>query len=547
MIDMLRVEKSKLFQELDEEQRTYWFDMRTKKFLHNIDTFYYSVKLQEDFTRESRDKSVLAFRAAFEKEKKKMDIKGFSGDVQQYFVPEMNDYLNIYPRTFHQWYNICLEAPEQFDIFWAPVVPGNENGISVTSEIIVQIRANMLWQYGVTLAFEKSYKWVQALCKMFDFNIIEVKENRTDFCWHTNYFANPEKFFTPESFYKMSVTTLDRKGVNFHTAPVGKEDYEVDYVGLGNRGDKVFLRMYLKSKEVIQQGYKPFFFKTWLFHGLINRYDFEIYERCYLEKSWSYRTIARLMFYLQYGSDETYKYMCRQFIAQYNTYRKVTDGMMELADYLTPPITLIMNIEFQVMRKSSKSYKVLPIKDNSAAGPAQRIYDFLDNRRLITDYLTSKCFRFAEKTGDSNKSRRPDCGFWNALRRTKMVDAPPVPEELKMTRIYTRKLDAKRIKKSLINKAVTYGIYLKGKNDDSIVSDLMLSLCRMNDNDLNEARQNKMRKLKLMSDQELEDAMPDDVWDSQYEFDVIERNSGVLFEDIVDLEEEFYNIEESEG
>lgn len=31
--------------ELSEEDRDYWFACKQKKFLHNIDTFYYSVKL----------------------------------------------------------------------------------------------------------------------------------------------------------------------------------------------------------------------------------------------------------------------------------------------------------------------------------------------------------------------------------------------------------------------------------------------------------------------------------------------------------------------
>lgn len=36
---------TKIYQELDDKNREYWFDFKQKKFLHNIDTFYYSVKL----------------------------------------------------------------------------------------------------------------------------------------------------------------------------------------------------------------------------------------------------------------------------------------------------------------------------------------------------------------------------------------------------------------------------------------------------------------------------------------------------------------------
>ena len=40
-----------------------------------------------------------------------------------------------------------------------------------------------------------------------------------------------------------------------HTAKVGSEGYEIDYVSMGKRSDKVFIRIYLKSKEVIEKNY----------------------------------------------------------------------------------------------------------------------------------------------------------------------------------------------------------------------------------------------------------------------------------------------------
>lgn len=526
MIDVQRIEKSKLYSEFIEEDRSFWFDMKAKKFLHNIDTFYYSVKLQEDFTADSQDKKVLAFRREVQKIQSRVTVKAYTGDIQQFFIPAKNDFLNVIPVTFARLYSFCLEAPEQFDIFIAPVVPGNQDGLSVTSEIVVQIRASMLWNMGVNAAFEESYKWVQAICSQFDFSIDEVKENRTDFCWHTNYLEHPEKFFSLDNFFKMKVTTLDRKGVNYHIANAGSEGYEVDYVALGSRGDKCFLRMYLKSKEVIEEGYKAFFLKTWLFHGLINRYDFDVYEQAYLAKSWSYCTIARLNFYAQHGSNPAYIAECKRMVAIYDMCRKVTDGMIELADQLTPPVNLVMNIEFQLMRKASKTYDILPIKDNTDKGATKRIYDFLDNRRLITDYLTTKTFRLVEKTGDSNKGRRPDCGFWAALRRSKMVDVAPVPESLKIHRIYNRKMNAESLRQTIIHKAVTYGMYMKGINDDNPVSDAMLALLRLNDNDIQNAKRYKLRKAKQLNKDELAEVMPEQPFD--FDFMMVDKQTGLL-------------------
>ena len=515
MIDKQRISKCVLYEEMSEKDRIFWFEMKTKKFLHNIDTFYYSVKLQEDFTVESQDKTVLAFRHAVEKLNIRATKKAYTGDVVQLFVPEMNDYLNISNLKFSKYYNFSLGMPGAFDIFIAPIVPGNEVEVSTTSEIIVQIRSEMLWLYGVTEAFEKSYAWVKAICQMYNLHIKEVKENRTDFCWHSNYLSEPEKFFDRKSMDEMRCTCLGHR-THYIFNDKGSNDSEFSYYSRGQKGQKVFLRIYNKSIEVIEEGYKSFFLKTWLFHNLINRYDFDIYEQAYLRRSWKYVTIARLEYYVEHGKNEQYRQQCKHFILQYEQSGKVTDIMNALADKLTPPVTIIVNVEFQLMRKASKSYKILPIKNNTSKAEAKRIYDFLDNRKLIIDYLTDKTFRLVEKTGDSNKSRRPNCGFWTALRRTKLVDVAPTPVGLKMQRVYNRQLSAERMKKAIIHKAVTYGMYMKGLNNDNPISDAMLSLLCLNDNDIQEAKRYKAKRAKQLNKEMLEEVMPEENYDHNY-------------------------------
>ena len=55
MLDKRVLMDTKIYGELDVETQKYWFDFKKSKFLHNIDTFYYSVKLMEDFTDDSDD------------------------------------------------------------------------------------------------------------------------------------------------------------------------------------------------------------------------------------------------------------------------------------------------------------------------------------------------------------------------------------------------------------------------------------------------------------------------------------------------------------
>ena len=79
---------TKIYQEFSQENQKYWFDFKQKKFLHNIDTFYYSVKLLEDFTDDSEDRRVKAFRGYFEQKKKK--ILDAYGETVPVYVHDRN-------------------------------------------------------------------------------------------------------------------------------------------------------------------------------------------------------------------------------------------------------------------------------------------------------------------------------------------------------------------------------------------------------------------------------------------------------------------------
>ena len=70
-----------IYQEMDEKNRNFWFDYKQKKFLHNIDTFYYSVKLCDDFRSDTNDLSVIKFRKVFQNLKDKM---GYNDSIPFY-------------------------------------------------------------------------------------------------------------------------------------------------------------------------------------------------------------------------------------------------------------------------------------------------------------------------------------------------------------------------------------------------------------------------------------------------------------------------------
>jgi len=242
----------------------FWFSKKEKKFLHNIDTFYFSVKLHDDFTEAGTALNVEQLRRVCNK---------YSGMANETPFREVEYDSSVLYRKgkYGFFYTFWLESPEQFDFLFAPVVPvGAETVASVTSEIIVQIRARMLWELGAKLAFDKAMEFVRAFCNRFDLSIAEVKENRTDFCWHTNALQDPEHYLNIERFRPMCVCRFPAAGYRYQLKH--DDEYENDYMSLGNRGDKCFVRIYLKTKEVVEQGYKGWFLYTWFFNGMISRY-----------------------------------------------------------------------------------------------------------------------------------------------------------------------------------------------------------------------------------------------------------------------------------
>lgn len=508
LLDLRFLKDTYIYNEFDEVENAYWFDFKKKKFLHNIDTFYYSVKFKQDFTADSKDLNVKRFRRHFEGIASMWEkLNDYSSGIS-FYLPELPGTLNYKPFTYAGWYNICLECPEYFDIFFAPKVPhSQDDGDSVTCECVVQIRSYMLWMYGVKLAYERSFEYVKAIAQHFGLDIEFTQENRIDYCWHSNYLKSPEKFFTPENFYKMRVDRF--KDALIHTSKKGSEDFEIDYLAIGKRSDKVFIRIYLKSKEVVEKGYKPWFFKVWLLNGLINRYDFYCYEYAFLKHSWKSLDLGRLQYYAEFGRQKHYVEKCKRILAGEEDISP--DSLRRLADLLTPAVNLIMNVEFQTMRKHTKSYQLIPFFDNSDKLTSRRIYDYLDNRKLICDYLTSKVFRLVEPheagVNDSNKSRRDYCAFWKALRMCKLTDSFVPEEDQALVRTYTRKLNSEVVKSRAVKAAITYGIYTRGINGDSPLRDCMEALCMLNDNDLEDALRYKAKKVRQFNSDELADTM----------------------------------------
>ena len=190
-----------------------------------------------------------------------------------------------------------------------------------------------------------------------------------------------------------------------------------------------------------------------------------------------------------------------------------------------------MNVEYQTMRKHTKTYALIPFFDNTDKLTSKRIYDYLDNRKIICDYLTSKVFRLVEPyepgVNDSNKSRRDYCAFWKALRSCKLTDCFIPEDDRPLVRTYTRKLNSEVVKSRAIKAAVTYGIYTRGINQADPLQDCIEALCMMNDNDMEDALRFKNKKIRQFNADELADTMANAI-ERPNNLMIIDKESGEL-------------------
>lgn len=310
------------------------------KFLQHIDTYYYCVYLDADFTMQTADERVTAFRHYVDKLLSQVRAAGGEMVLELDGVPM---YFTVKRSRFANVYDLLLKRADHYHIFFTRYTYN-----SSSPQVLVQIESKALWMDGVRRSLLESLKDVEGIALRFGFEITCALENRIDFCWHNNYFENPELFLRSDNFARSLLTRLQESKT--HEDFYGNETYEIDFRSVGKRtSNNVYFRMYNKGKEVVQKQYKPFFLRNWYLNGLISRYDLYVYEKAYEHHSWEYVDKARLEFYTEYGADEQLKLQCMDILN--GDVQLKYDALHGFADMLTPKLTLVMNVEYQTMRK----------------------------------------------------------------------------------------------------------------------------------------------------------------------------------------------------
>ncbi|WP_113676221.1 hypothetical protein [Vallitalea guaymasensis] len=477
------IKRTIIYNELSDKERVSFFDNKGSKFLHNIDNLYYGIVVKGDFNGnevfENMFNTLRSLKARIRVEGVNPEYKG----------------LIVKPGVYGLVYRYKLSCPDRFDIFLADFLP-NEN----TPRINVQIRSHGIWLDGVKALIKESYEKVEELFIGLPIQFECIKENRVDYAYHTNYMSNPQKFFSDDNLKKHLYASLIKyhKVGDVKNNTFGKVGLTVDYFSLGQRkSNNLFFRTYNKTKEVVERGYKAFFFPLWYEHGLISYYDKYCLEIAYKKKNYRYVHRARLEFYLEYGKNEKYKKEITDMLSRHKTTYKDCEVF---ADKLLPKVTEIVNVEYETKHKfysfSDKFIDSMPCSKSNVvswfASPdiVNRLYRILDNRKVFLDYLTSKTVAFLKDNTNVESGYQE---FWKRLRRCK-VDCMSPNTTLK--RVYNNMVDVEAMITRTVNSVGTTSVY-KSMLDSSFTEDISDLLSNYNDND-NENDNIRDRKFKLL-------------------------------------------------
>lgn len=472
---------NELAKEWTKEQQEHWLDQTDQKFIANVDTLYLNCYIKGEYNEVSG--KLISHLESWRS----------GADVKPFYIEKYDCFINAQGINFYPYMIVvkdCFRVVFMRKKFNADAVP-----------IQIMLGSEFLWTHTEREAVDLATEWLADLLKDMEMEIETFTISRIDYAFHTNYIQNMDKFFPKLNEMQVSQFDVWQKNGRFE----GETEDKLNTIYIGNRrGKNVFLRMYDKSEEVVVRGYKQFFYKIWKDNSLINAYDQDIYERCFkYGKNFKYQYIARLLFYLDHGSNENYKVTCRKYIDPNNNAE--AEDIINFAKFLTPEPTLVMNIEYETMRKFYKSvepfYRNLDYISNDNPS-LYEVYRLLDNKGFILDYLTDKTFRLIDTRYKGRKKDAPMHPLWIKLRKEALKS---FKVEKKLIRDYQKNIDLELMRKQAARKIATLSLYDKGENDDDLRSDISSYIATLGENTIREMTSYKKQKYRQIKNRIISD------------------------------------------
>ncbi len=467
--------QSPIFSEFTPEEQENYFSLKDRKVTSHVDTFYYTCTIDGD----SNDNDCV--RAMLDQ------LKGLKEQRAACYANEV-DYFGLSVEcTRFAHYEYCLRMNEMFDIFIASSLPN-----VFTPRVVVQLRTRSLILDGVCQAVCKSFRYVEIILGAFGLVVDEVKENRLDYAYHTNLIQNPTKYFNDDMLVEKMKTKIRKYQ---KVGNIGRT-VEIDYFSLGMRNsNNIFIRIYNKSREVIEKNYKSFFIEKWRTDELISEYDQYVYQRAYAYGSYvTGILLGRIEWYEEFGTNDEIKRELAKVKESCYAKSDNTDQLRDVVDRYLPPVTLILNIEFQTKRKFYCSLEGwieqfgIACKDRlgitSIVDPSTfmlgRLHMIYSLRSEILDYLTSQTLCFVDGKGTKDEKFT---AWWQRIREAQTDEYSL--DFLQLWRTHERHTDIEKSKKRMCGAIAQLSILKNNSLDCSsnFVQDVSDVLCSLNDND----------------------------------------------------------------
>ena len=476
---IINYEQYKAFSELSPHEKIEHFSIKDRCVKSHVDTLYYSVSVCSD-NGEEPPEGILGLLTDLEalKQNKLVSYEAYV----EFFG------LSVENIRFAN-YEYCLRLNETFDIFIARYLPND-----VTPRIVVQLRTRSLVLNGTCQAVCKSFKYVEDILSAYGLEVSEVKENRIDYAYHTNLIQNPYKHFC-DDYLLNHLKTRYRKFTKVGTI---SSEINIDYLSFGSRrSNDVFVRIYNKSREVIEKNYKSFFFDKWLSDGLISAYDYFVYTEAF--KIGCYTTgllVGRINWYLKYGHNEDLKKELSNVKQIAYVDSDNVDQLKRIVDKYLPPVTLIINVEFQTKRKfylsTEEFIKSHGIFQKTRDGqyefideskvPLLRLWTIILLRSQYCDYLTTKSLRFVK---DKRASEEELAAWWQRIHECYIEEYDK--RVLDLWRDHDRNVSYEKSIRRFCSSVAQHSIIKSGdvseKNICDFKSDISDLLSSLNDND----------------------------------------------------------------
>jgi hypothetical protein len=475
------------YKELSPEKRKEYLGLKREKFLPNNDNIYFSVFIAGDKKELEAGNGLLRLLEHLEKKKEEAiknhtPVEFSNGLSAGSKTLDMDEDFDVAKKGY-TFYGYCLTEPDLYDIFICKTLPNDD-----TPRIVVQLRAQGLWTRGEETLLLEAYSRLEKLLAGYGCTIAMCRESRIDYCYHTNAISNIDNLLIEKKGYVRNMHT------NLSAATMVADIEHLDdgtklhkdYLCFGKKeSNNVRARIYDKVKEVIEMGYKDFFFKIWYDNGLISYYDKWCMEYAFPYRNTDYLYKAAVAFYAEHDDDSKWKlppeYLSKCLKALNSKNTSLAD-FKKLAREHMPKVTSILNIEYETKRKFY--YYSDPLIDNfktlkrDIPMPLERIYKILDNKRIFLDYLTEKTLSFY--SGKDADGEPKYLAWWQRLRNTKLGG---IKADAKLLRDYSYEMDIKCVQRRAISAVASSAVY-EDKVETGFVEDISDFLANLTDNDV---------------------------------------------------------------